>query len=196
MQTFAERAWYAYQCLPRDPRGRPLSYRSLEIRYDLPRSSLSRLFSGAHGSVDASNVPRLARALGVSVEWLISGHGAPPTAAGPVLPLSSTKESVQPEHDEDEGTPGPLPLRSLVEEANQRIGNALTLLAKGTPRDIDTAKLILRVAMSSLIYVEAHLIDEKPLADPGIHRVGTMSIDELRELVRVLITEQLSSRLG
>lgn len=90
LSPFAARALLAYQCLPRERLGRMPSLRSLEIRYALPRSSLSRIFSGDHQGVAVDTVGRLAAALGVTIEWLAAGEGegpAPSADGAPYGPL-------------------------------------------------------------------------------------------------------------
>lgn len=87
LDTLAERAWYAYHALPRDFRGNPPSYRSLEQEHGLPQATFAKLFGGHKKSVGSANLPRLCRALGVNVAWLTESVGDPPELTGPIQPL-------------------------------------------------------------------------------------------------------------
>ncbi|WP_437948698.1 hypothetical protein WME98_50115 [Sorangium sp. So ce296] len=82
--TFADRCWWAYNCLPPDPNGRLPSRRSLEIKHELPLAVLSKLIRGSITSVDPETLPKLAAALRTSPDWLLRGEGPAPTPTRPV----------------------------------------------------------------------------------------------------------------
>jgi DNA-binding Xre family transcriptional regulator len=52
----------------------------VEEEHGLPGASLNKIFSGSRKSVESDTLVRLAEALAVTVEWLWSGKGVPPTA--------------------------------------------------------------------------------------------------------------------
>ena len=85
----AHRVWFAYHCLPRRSRNRPPSYRSLELAHGLPLSTFSKLFAGLRQDVDRPTLLKLAQALDVTVDWLATGAGYPPTPRGPVPQLGA-----------------------------------------------------------------------------------------------------------
>ena len=79
--TFAERAWYAYHCLPRGRRGKPPSIDSLLGRPR--RAMLTRLFRGERTDPRHATREILAEVLKVPPECLDYGKGDPPTLTGP-----------------------------------------------------------------------------------------------------------------
>ncbi|WP_434042268.1 MULTISPECIES: hypothetical protein [Sorangium] len=82
--TFADRCWWAYNCLERDTRGRLPSRRSLEIKHELPLAVLSKAIRGSIASVDPETLPKLAAALRTTPDWLVRGEGPAPEPTGPV----------------------------------------------------------------------------------------------------------------
>ena len=98
MDTFAERAWYAYQCLPRGRGGKPPSIDSLLGRPR--RAMLTRLFTGERTDPRQETRKILAEVLKVPREWLDYGKGDPPALTGPYQPLR-LDESLR-DHDPDE----------------------------------------------------------------------------------------------
>lgn len=91
LETINDRAWYAWQCLPRKRTkkgalGKPPSYRSLERDYDISPATLSKLFSGDRKTVELGTIPKLAAALRVTERWLMHGEGQPPELTGPYKP--------------------------------------------------------------------------------------------------------------
>jgi hypothetical protein len=81
LETFAERVWYAYQCLPRGRDGKLPSIDSLLGRPR--RAMLTRLFSGERSNSRPETRMILAEVLNVPLEWLDSGKGDPPRLTGP-----------------------------------------------------------------------------------------------------------------
>jgi hypothetical protein len=84
--SFADRAWHAYHCLPRTRRGKPPSYNSLEKNARLSSGTLSRVMLGEREEFAKSTLEALARALQVSLDWLVEGKGEAPKPSGPVPP--------------------------------------------------------------------------------------------------------------
>lgn len=84
--SFADRAWHAYHCLPRTRRGKPPSYNSLEKAHGLSSGTLSRVMLGERAEFAMSTVEAIARALQVSLDWLMEGKGEAPKPTGPVPP--------------------------------------------------------------------------------------------------------------
>ncbi|WP_437591521.1 hypothetical protein [Sorangium sp. So ce1000] len=82
--ALVDRAWWALHCLPRDKKGKPPSYRSLEVQYKLPLAILSKLFSGERHAVEERTLPKLASALRVTPDWLLTGKGERPHPTGDV----------------------------------------------------------------------------------------------------------------
>ncbi len=113
-QTLADRAWLAYHALPRDSRGRPPSRRSLERAHVLPGATLAKLFGGFKETVEGANVSRLARALGVSSEWLFEGTGAAPVPTGPVPMRQFDAAAWRPGADDAAPSSDPHPRRFLA----------------------------------------------------------------------------------
>lgn len=85
LPKLADRAWYAHQCLPRDPRtGKPPSYSELEASVDLARAVISKLITNGTSHHTYETMTKLARALNTSPGWLFEGIGeAPLPALGP-----------------------------------------------------------------------------------------------------------------
>lgn len=94
-KTFSERAWLAYHSLPRRKSGKPPSQSELEEQYGLNKATFYKVFvRGRQVSIDT--LPKLASALNVSVEWLTTGRGDPPTPSGYVPPMPGTPEALLP----------------------------------------------------------------------------------------------------
>lgn len=94
LDTFAERVWYAYQCLPR-PKGKLPSKESLENYVD-PKTGLqrgrddgpsfgtfSKLFKGNKVEPRPETRAKIANVLGVDVRWLDYRDGTQPRLTGP-----------------------------------------------------------------------------------------------------------------
>lgn len=85
-ETLADRAWLAYHSLPRNSRGKPPSYRSLEQKHALSGGTLSRLMIGDRAEHSYDVRIGIAEALGVSVDYLWKGSGTAPVPRLPVPP--------------------------------------------------------------------------------------------------------------
>lgn len=87
--SIGARAWFAYFCLPRDPKtGKPPAPTDLEMSVEprISRGALGKLFNGFLKSPSAPIAARMAEALMVTPEWLSYGRGSWPTPTGPVPP--------------------------------------------------------------------------------------------------------------
>jgi transcriptional regulator with XRE-family HTH domain len=85
-ESFADRAWYAYHCLPRTKRGKPPSYNSLEKAAGISSGTISRAMLGDREEFSKSTLEALARVLNVSIDWLVDGRGEKPPLTGPIPP--------------------------------------------------------------------------------------------------------------
>jgi transcriptional regulator with XRE-family HTH domain len=88
LATLADRAWFAYHCLPRDPDGKPPAATALEERSQPPisRGTLSKTFSGKRTKHTAEVMDRVAKVLHTTVDFLLKGEGEPPKLTGPLPP--------------------------------------------------------------------------------------------------------------
>jgi hypothetical protein len=84
--TLGHRAWFAYQCLPRDSQGRPPSRRSLERRHGLANKDLARLIWDFYERPSYGKMHKFAAALGTTPEWLDKEEGPGPVTGFPVMP--------------------------------------------------------------------------------------------------------------
>ena len=83
-RTINQRAWFAWQCLPRDEKGFPPKFRELERSVDLHNAQLRNLVMGVSKRPAPESLGKLARALAVSLEWLVAEIGPGPVATWPV----------------------------------------------------------------------------------------------------------------
>ena len=97
LETFAQRAWYAYQCLPRDERGRPPTLG--EVVGNERRSMLSKFFKGHRSDPRQDTRVWMAEALKVPRAWLDYGEGVPPKLTGPYrrMPIDKSVKEEDPE---------------------------------------------------------------------------------------------------
>ena len=91
LSTLAQRAWFAWHCLPRTEKGQPPSIRSLEGAYELSNAQLRKLIMGLSKRPSYGELVKMAMALDCDPEWLQSGQGEGPRATtfipeGPPLP--------------------------------------------------------------------------------------------------------------
>lgn len=105
---FGDRAWAAYMALPRDERGRPPPKTKIEqgdIEPPAPglvaRGLLEKIFSGQRKGVNSATLPKLAKVLGTTPEFLSSGAGEWPQPSGPFIP--------RPRRFGSDGKPIPMP---------------------------------------------------------------------------------------
>jgi len=80
----ADRAWFAYQCLPRDDRGEPPDWRVLEREHGLSNGTIYKLIWGITVQPTWDTLEKAATALRVPSEWLRREEGAGPIARWPV----------------------------------------------------------------------------------------------------------------
>jgi transcriptional regulator with XRE-family HTH domain len=85
-QTMADRAWFAWQCLPRDKFGKPPPFRKIEREHGLSNNTIRKLTRGELVRPGYPVIKRAAAALGVSPDWLMEGIGEGPIARYPVPP--------------------------------------------------------------------------------------------------------------
>jgi hypothetical protein len=85
-QSLADRAWFAWNCLPRDERGDRPKIRELERSYGLTNGSLHRLINGISVRPGYEQIVKMAAALNTTAEWLQLEKGAAPTTSWPVPP--------------------------------------------------------------------------------------------------------------
>jgi transcriptional regulator with XRE-family HTH domain len=82
----AQRAWFAWQCLPRQDDGCPAALRELERANGLSNMQLNKLVRGISKRPGLAELRKMANALETTVEWLQFEEGAGPTAKHPVPP--------------------------------------------------------------------------------------------------------------
>jgi hypothetical protein len=78
-KNLADRAWYAWHCLPRR-NGKPPTRDWLEERHKLPQGVLSKIMKGKRNSLREATLKRIAVALNAKPEWLGQGRGPAPQA--------------------------------------------------------------------------------------------------------------------
>jgi transcriptional regulator with XRE-family HTH domain len=76
---------------------RGMSVNALELAADMARGHLANVLSGRRLDISSSTALRLARALGVTLDWLVSGEGAMPSgvARPRTTPAIATSEPLQ-----------------------------------------------------------------------------------------------------
>lgn len=111
LETLAERAWYAYLCLPRDGK-RPPAMSSLENRVDKKTgrqmgradgpapATFAKLFKGERDEPRRATREAIARVLNVAWSWLEDGIGDPPKLTGPYREMPRD-ESLREHHPEE-----------------------------------------------------------------------------------------------
>lgn len=83
--NLADRVWFAWWCLPRTGRGgNPPAWKALERDNGISGGTFSRLINDGQAWVSEETAGKLAKALGVRREWLLSGIGEPPVPPGPI----------------------------------------------------------------------------------------------------------------
>jgi len=92
LPTLADRAWFAYHCLPRDRRGKLPFLKELELEHGLSGGTLSHMMSGRRSQFRFETMPKISEALRVSEPWLRGDEDARgPTLTGPLPPRPGTK---------------------------------------------------------------------------------------------------------
>ena len=87
VQTLPERAWFAYNCLPRARNGGLPPVKPLELAHGLSNRTLHKIFSGATVDPGGKTLVGVSNALEVSIDWLLKGVGKAPTLVSPMVPL-------------------------------------------------------------------------------------------------------------
>lgn len=82
----SRRAWFAWHCLPRDEKGEKPSIRGLESLNDLSNSQLNKLIYAISKRPSFDELRKMAKALRVSLDWLVDGTGDGPIAKFEVPP--------------------------------------------------------------------------------------------------------------
>ena len=91
LATLADRVWFAYHCLPRDAKGNPPSYVSLERPWKLPNGTLSRVVYAERKDLRGMTLGLIAKALNVKLDWLMNGGRVDrPVPTGTVPPRLTT----------------------------------------------------------------------------------------------------------
>lgn len=86
MASLADRAWLAFQALPRNERGELPEETKIESATGLSRGLLGKIFSGKQHGVTTKVLPRLARALGTTQDFLTDEAGTWPQLKFPPRP--------------------------------------------------------------------------------------------------------------
>jgi transcriptional regulator with XRE-family HTH domain len=76
--TIAQRAWFAWHCLPRTEKGQPPPIAQLERDHGLSHAQLRKLVMGLSKRPSYSTLTRAAQALACAPEWLGDNEGEPP----------------------------------------------------------------------------------------------------------------------
>lgn len=92
--SMAARAWWAWQCLPRDPRGNAPQFRPLERKHGLSNNTLRKLMGAELRRPSYEVLTNAAAALGCSPEWLQHGKGTAPVATYPVAPWPGPSKKI------------------------------------------------------------------------------------------------------
>lgn len=85
-QTLAERAWFAWHCLPRNKRDKPPPIRKLEIAHGLANAALRKIILGYTLRPAHDSLLKAALALNCDPRWLSTGEGQGPLASTFVAP--------------------------------------------------------------------------------------------------------------
>jgi transcriptional regulator with XRE-family HTH domain len=135
LPTLADRAWYAYHCLPRDRNGKPPTFKELEAAEQLPYSTLSHVMSGRRSQQRHETFAKIARALRVTEAWLrgeAAEHG--PTLTGEWPPRPGTG-GVDPRR-RNRRARGPAPMQVVAVATYARYGDV-----PGWPESVSLAKM-------------------------------------------------------
>jgi transcriptional regulator with XRE-family HTH domain len=125
---------------------------ALEAEFDLPPTTLSRLFSGERKTVELKTLPKLAAALRVSEMWLFKGEGQAPTLTGR---FTSRRDQFGLEADFEE----------LGEKINAMGGDATALARPRNNFEAAAQTLIFQLSEEAIAAVAAEakgLEDSKP----------------------------------
>lgn len=87
ISTLAQRAWFAWQCLPRNSRGKPPPIARLELAHGLANAALRKVILGITTRPAHDSLLKMAEALQCDPQWLSCEKGPPPIPSA--LPNSS-----------------------------------------------------------------------------------------------------------
>ena len=79
--SIAQRAWFAWHCLPRTDKGQPPPIAQLERDHGLSHAQLRKLVMGLSKRPSYSTLTRAAQALECPPEWLADGEGTGPSCS-------------------------------------------------------------------------------------------------------------------
>jgi hypothetical protein len=84
--SMGHRAWFAWQCLERNERGEPPTWRELEDKHDLSNGSIHKIVWDISTRPSFGQLERVARALNTTPQWLLSESGESPAGRWPITP--------------------------------------------------------------------------------------------------------------
>jgi hypothetical protein len=84
--SIAQRAWFAWHCLPRNEKGQPPSINHLERDHDLSHAQLRKLIMGKAPRPGYTTIVKAARALDCDPGWLGRNEGPRPVTSWLVPP--------------------------------------------------------------------------------------------------------------
>jgi hypothetical protein len=131
-----ERAWWAYQCLPRDAWGEPPPLRELERAHGLGNAALRKLIWDVTVRPGLAQLEKLAAALQVTPEWLQFGRGTMPLASAYPVPRPPPPAGIQKLLDARSAVAGSEGLGGIDQPTERAfVGEAHKLLESGSPSD-------------------------------------------------------------
>lgn len=148
--TLADRVWYAIHCMPRNEvDGAPPDYKAIEGMAGLSNATVSKIVRGLRPKPAGQTVQSLAKVLGVTPTWLLSGSGEAPELTGPIPPRPGA-EDVEPWH--------PITDAGVVAEYSDPYPTRAPVVAVLRRRNVDPA------------IVDALLAESHLRGDPGVER--------------------------
>jgi len=82
--TIAQRAWFAWHCLPRNDKGQPPSINQLERDHGFSHAALRKVIMGRAPRPGYTTLVKAAEALRCDAGWLGSNEGPAPVCSWPV----------------------------------------------------------------------------------------------------------------
>ena len=90
--SIAQRAWFAWHCLPRNDRGQPPSLNVLEREFKFSHAQLRKIVMGRSPRPGYATIIRAAEALKCDAGWLGEGEGPPPVCSVFVPPCPPARK--------------------------------------------------------------------------------------------------------